>query len=338
MTHSVTLSDQTTFSVRKHETILAAAERQNLNLPHSCKSGFCGQCKAELISGKAVMKEHSGKALTQEEEAQGKILMCCATLESNSEINIPNYSGHETLPVRTLPARVSSITFKHDVAILKLTLPKAPTFVFQAGQYINLLLPGNISRSYSLANSPADNNMIELHIRKRTNGICSNMIFSDMPSVKPQSIVRFKGPLGTFPTLSKPNRPLILLATGTGYAPIRSMLLKLIRLNTNREVHFYWGARKADDLYAPEEAAELISRLQNSTFTPVLSQPDHNWNGLRGYVQHAAAQDHTDMSGYDVYACGSEKMITAAQDFLCQQCSLNQDAFSSDIFNAAPPE
>ena len=143
MTHTITLPDQTTFTANDGETVLAAAARQNLNLPHSCKSGACGQCKAELVSGDIQMGEHSEQALSEAEKAQGKILMCCTTAQSDISINIPGYNAN-ALPVRTLPARIESMVFKHDVALLKLALPKAPPFAFYAGQYIDLLLPGNV--------------------------------------------------------------------------------------------------------------------------------------------------------------------------------------------------
>ena len=160
MNHTITLPDQTTFAAGDGETVLAAAARQNLNLPHSCKSGVCGQCKAELVSGDIQMGGHSEQALSEAEKAQGKILMCCTTAQSNISINIPGYKA-DVLPVRTLPARIESIIFQHDVALLKLALPKAPPFAFYAGQYIDLLLPGNVSRSYSIANSPDQEGILE---------------------------------------------------------------------------------------------------------------------------------------------------------------------------------
>ncbi|EJU79094.1 CDP-6-deoxy-L-threo-D-glycero-4-hexulose-3-dehydrase reductase [Neisseria meningitidis NM3081] len=183
MNHTITLPDQTTFAAGDGETVLAAASRQNLNLPHSCKSGVCGQCKAELVSGNIQMGGHSEQALSEAEKAQGKILMCCTTVQSDISINIPGYKA-DALPVRTLPARIESIIFKHDVALLKLALPKAPPFAFYAGQYIDLLLPGNVSRSYSIANSPDQEGILELHIRRRENGVCSEMIFGSEPKVK----------------------------------------------------------------------------------------------------------------------------------------------------------
>lgn len=334
MTHTITLPDQTTFTANDGETVLAAAARQNLNLPHSCKSGACGQCKAELVSGDIQMGEHSEQALSEAEKAQGKILMCCTTAQSDISINIPGYNAN-SLPVRTLPARIESMVFKHDVALLKLALPKAPLFAFYAGQYIDLLLPGNVSRSYSIANSPDQEGILELHIRRRENGICSEMIFGSEPKVKEKGIVRIKGPLGSFTLQEGSGKPIILLATGTGYAPIRSILLDLIRQDSSRAVHFYWGARHQDDLYALEEAQELTGRLKNARFTPVLSKAAEGWQGEKGYVQTAAAKDYPDLSSYEVYACGSVAMTESAKFVLTAQCNLPETTFYSDAFSPA---
>ncbi|STZ76751.1 2Fe-2S iron-sulfur cluster-binding protein [Bergeriella denitrificans] len=332
MTHSVTLPDQSSFTVYARETVLAAALRQNLNLPHSCQNGFCGQCKAVLLDGQVSLAEHSGRALSAEEAAQGKILMCCATPGSNLRIDIPGYTGAGSIPVRTLPARVQSIAFAHNTALLTLALPKSPQLMFEAGQYVDLLLPGNISRSYSIANAPDGQGLIELHIRRRENGVCADMLFGNAPAIKEKSIVRIKGPLGAPYPYFDCEQPVILLATGTGYAPIRSILLELIRRDFRHPVHFYWGARRAADLYAQAEAAKLIQQLAHGRFMPILSQADDDWQGARGYVQHLAAQDIADMSAYAVYACGAEQMVYAAQALFTGQCGLPPEAFHADAF------
>ena len=286
MNHTITLPDQTTFAAGDGETVLAAAARQNLNLPHSCKSGVCGQCKAELVSGNIQMGGHSEQALSEAEKAQGKILMCCTTAQSDININIPGYKA-DALPVRTLPARIESIIFKHDVALLKLALPKAPP---------------------------------------------SEMIFGSEPKVKEKGIVRVKGPLGSFTLQEDSGKPVILLATGTGYAPIRSILLDLIRQDSGRAVHFYWGARHQDDLYALEEAQGLACRLKNACFTPILSRPGEGWQGRKGHVQDVAAQDHPDLSKYEVFACGSPAMTEQAKNLFVQQHKLPENLFFSDAF------
>lgn len=336
MSHTITLNGDTRFIVHDNETILAAAIRQQLNLPHSCKNGICGQCKADCISGTMEMGKHSGKVLTEAEKAQGKVLLCCTTAQSDLSLQISGYNPYAR-PVRTLPARIERIDFHHDVAILRLTLPQALPFCGQPGQYIDLLLPGNLNRSYSIANIPECEGFLELHLRRREHGACTSMLFGPAPKLKAKSIVRIKGPLGSFALNENSDKPIILLATGTGYAPIRSILLQLIRNHRERAVHLYWGSRVQSGLYAQQEAASLLGRLKNGRFTPVLSRPDDQWQGACGYVQNLAAQDYPDLSRYEVYACGSPQMVESARHVLGTQCCLPQEAFYADAFLPATP-
>ncbi|UOO82960.1 FAD-binding oxidoreductase [Uruburuella testudinis] len=335
MSYTVTLApDQTAFTVNSGEPILAAAKRQNLNLPHSCQNGICGQCKADLISGEVEQGPHAELALSSEEAAKGKILMCCCTAKSDVQLKVPGYNGADAPPVKTLPVRVCSVDIRHDMAIVKLSLPKAPPFVFWAGQYIDLLLKDNHTRSYSIANSPAQTDMLELHIRKREGGLFSGMLFGEEAAVKEKAIMRIRGPLGTF-TLQESDKPMVMLATGTGFAPIQSLLQHMIDTGSRRPVHLYWGARKAADLYALPAAEALLAQLPDAKFTPVLSRPDEGWNGARGYIQAHVAADYADLSGYEVYACGSTDMIEGAQKHLENERGLPPEAFFSDAFSPA---
>ena len=335
MLHTVTLApDQTAFTVNEGEPILTAAKRQNLNLPHSCQNGICGQCKAQLIDGKVEQGTHAELALSTEEAAEGKILMCCCTAQSDVQLKVPGYNGAAMPPVKTLPARVFSIDFQHDMAIVKLALPKAPPFVFLAGQYIDLLLKDNHTRSYSIANSPGHAEMIELHIRRREGGLFSGMLFGESATVKEKAIMRIRGPLGTF-TLQENDKPIIMMATGTGFAPIKSLLQHMIDTGSRRSVHLYWGARKEADLYRLQEAAGLIAQLPDARFTPVLSRPDEGWCGARGYIQAHVAADYSDLSDYEVYACGATEMVEGAQKHLEAERGLPPEAFFSDAFSAA---
>ncbi len=333
MNYIVTLApSNTAFSVEADEPILAAAKRQNLNLPHSCQNGICGQCKAEVVSGEIIQGEHTEQALSQAERAAGKILMCCSTLRSNAALNLPGYNGADSPPVKTLPSRISKISIQGNVAILSLALPKAPPFVFLAGQYVDLLLPGNQSRSYSIANSPAQAEHIELHIRYRKGGLFSEMLFSG--SLQEKAIMRIRAPLGTF-TLQDSSAPIILMATGTGFAPMQSLLQHLIDTGSQRHVHLYWGARHHADLYALDTAQQLIDALPHGRLTPVLSQPNEHWPGRKGYVQTHVIADYPNLSKHEVYACGSTDMIETAQTALHQQCGLPEQAFFSDAFSPA---
>lgn len=298
MPYTVTLApDHTAFTAETGEPVLNAAKRQGLNLPHSCQNGICGQCKAEIISGEVEQGTHAELALSAEEAAQGKILMCCAVPKSDLTLKVPGYNGAAMPPVKTFPARVSSVVFEHDTAILTLALPKAPPFVFLAGQYIDILMKNGQSRSYSIAGSPAHPETLELHIRKRDGGLFSGMLFGEDAPVKEKAILRVRGPLGTF-TLQEGKKPVILMATGTGFAPIRSILQQLVENGSSRPVHLYWGARREADLYRPEDAAGLAAQLPNGRFTPVLSRPSESWKGARGYIQTHIAADYPDLSQF----------------------------------------
>ncbi|MDO5059440.1 MAG: 2Fe-2S iron-sulfur cluster-binding protein [Neisseria sp.] len=333
MSHTVTLSVcRTAFEVQDNETILQAATRQGLNLPHSCQSGICGQCKAELKSGDVAQGGHSEQALSAAEEAEGKILMCCAKIRSDVEIEIPGYQGD--LPsVRVSPARVNRVEYRADTAVLGLTLPKAPRFEFLAGQYIDIQTK-NGTRSYSIASSSAESEHLELHIRKREGGMFTGLLFGDEPAIQEKTVMRIRGPLGAFTLRLHQGEPLIFLATGTGYAPVHSMLQQLAAQENRPEIHLYWGGRTLNDLYYFNEARELCEQI-GARFTPVLSRARESWQGARGYVQQHALADYPDLSAHQVYACGSAQMITAAQELLTGQGRLKKENFFSDIFTPA---
>ncbi|MDO4641138.1 MAG: FAD-binding oxidoreductase [Neisseria sp.] len=335
MTQTVSLADSNIcFTVESQEPILAAAKRQNLNLPHSCQSGICGQCKAEVVSGEVVQNQHTELALSEEEQAAGQILMCCTTAQSDIVLNIPGFDA-DAPPVRILPARVNSVEYVHDVAIVTLALPKAPPFAFRAGQYIDILLKNNQVRSYSLASHSATPGNLELHIRQREGGLFSSMLFGENPSVKTGAIMRIRGPLGNFTLRKNSQAPLLLLATGTGFSPIKSILRYLIDNDAERNVHLYWGARHEADLYQIEAAAELIGKMPNARFTPVLSQPHEDWQGKHGYIQNHILADYSDLSAYEVYACGAPAMISDVRQQCESQQNLPHGSFFSDAFSPA---
>ncbi|MFC3874845.1 2Fe-2S iron-sulfur cluster-binding protein [Neisseria musculi] len=335
MSYTITLApDNAAFTAEAGEPVLNAAKRQGLNLPHSCQSGICGQCKAELVGGEVAQGAHAELALSAEEAAQGKILMCCAVPQSDIVLKVPGYNGAAMPPVKTFPARVASVVYQHDVAVLTLALPKAPPFTFLAGQYIDILLKNGQVRSYSIANSPAQAEALELHIRRRAGGLFSEMLFSENALIQEKVILRVRGPLGTF-TLQESGKPAILMATGTGFAPICSILRQMAENGDTRTVHLYWGARHEVDLYCLQQAADLVSRLPDARFTPVLSRQNDNWQGAQGYIQAHVAADYPDLSGHEVYACGSPGMIEAARQQLVEQCGLPVDAFFSDAFSPA---
>ena len=336
MPHTVTLiSQQESFAADNNESVLSAAKRQGLNLPHSCQSGVCGQCKVRLITGKTgVWQPHFEMALNEEEEKNGYILLCCSIAESDLAIDMPTYAGAGVLPVKTVPSRVSKIEYLANTAIVSLDLPKTVPFSFDAGQYIDILLKGDAIRSYSLAGNPDHPERLELHVRNHPGGVFSSMLFGEHPQIVEKSILRIRGPLGnTIPQDTE--TPLIILATGTGFAPVQSLLQQLINTNTSRRIHLYWGGRHLSDLYRLQQAEDWIKRLPNASFTPVLSRPHEGWSGATGYVQTHAVADYPDMAQVCVYACGSAAMVETAYELLCTQHQLSPEHFYSDAFTPA---
>ncbi|MDO4433775.1 MAG: 2Fe-2S iron-sulfur cluster-binding protein [Alysiella sp.] len=323
---------QTQFSSNDGETILAAAIRQGINLPHSCQSGVCGSCRARLVSGSIAQSgEYDDYVLSPEEIEAGMILLCCAQAQSDINVDMPAYAGANALTIRTLPARVADVQVRGDVAILSVALPKAPPFRFYAGQYMDILLKDG-SRSYSIANAPSQSDKLEFHVRLHEGGLFSPQLFDGR--LKSGSIVRLRGPLGAFTLNQKSQKPLILLATGTGFAPIKSLLCHLAETDSQRDIHIYHGNRFTTGFYDENALHALLLQLPNARYTPVLSRPDEHWQGAMGHVTEHVLRDYPDLSQYEVYACGSPEMVNGSRRVFVAQAGLPEQAFFSDAFTA----
>ncbi|SSY80388.1 2Fe-2S iron-sulfur cluster-binding protein [Alysiella crassa] len=324
---------QTQFTAQPNETILSAAIRNGINLPHSCQSGVCGSCAAKLVSGKIQQSgEYDDYVLSADEIAAGTILLCCSQADGDVTVDMPSYAGAKAIAIRTLPARVAGVDIRGDVAILTVALPKAPPFQFYAGQYMEILLKDG-SRSYSIANAPNQTGTLEFHVRHHVGGLFSPQLFSG--SLKSGAIIRLRGPLGSFYlNEDTADKPLILLATGTGFAPIKSILAQLAQTQPTRRVHVYHGTRFADGLYDENALRELLAQLPNTQYTPVLSRPDDAWTGATGYVTESVLRDYADLSGHEVYACGSPDMVRDSKVAFVAQAGLPENAFYSDAFTA----
>ncbi|QMT32494.1 2Fe-2S iron-sulfur cluster-binding protein [Alysiella filiformis] len=322
---------QTQFSSQANETILAAAIRNGINLPHSCQSGVCGSCAAKLVSGNILQSgEYDDYVLSADEIAAGTILLCCSQADGDVVVDMPSYAGAKAIAIRTLPARVASVAIRGDVAILSVALPKAPPFQFHAGQYMEILLKDG-SRSYSIANAPSQNGVLEFHVRHHEGGLFSPQLFSG--SLKTGSIMRLRGPLGSFYlNEDADNAPLILLATGTGFAPIKGILQHLAETQATRHVHVYHGVRFENGLYDEVALRELLAKLPNAKYTPVVSRPSENWQGATGHITEHVLRDYADLSAHEVYACGSPAMVQSSKQALVQQAKLPEKAFYSDAF------
>ena len=320
---------QTQFETQADETILEAALRQGFNLPNACQSGMCGTCVAQVVSGEVQMGEYDDCALTDEDAAAGMVLLCACHAQSDVVLDLPAYEGAKAIASRTMPARVAHIDVRGKMALLRLVLPKSPPFKFHAGQYADILYKGAV-RSYSLANAPSDNGVMEFHVRLREGGVFSPALFSG--SLKVGDVLRVRAPLGSFTLNENSDKPLIFIATGTGFAPIKSLLHHLRDTQSSRSVHLYHGARDTAGLYDEAALRELLYQLPNARYTPVLSRADDAWQGARGYTTEHVLQDYADLSGYEVYACGSMDMIRGSKQAFVEQRGLPETAFYSDAF------
>jgi CDP-4-dehydro-6-deoxyglucose reductase len=324
--HSVTTSNGRSFKGRPDESLLDAALRQGIVLDYSCRIGRCSSCKGRVRSGETVAA-HEELGLTDEEKALGFILTCVRQARGPVDLDIEDL-GDVMLPeAKTLPCRIHSLErLSHDVIIVALRLPPTSTLEFLPGQYIEVIGTRGLRRSYSIANAPRENNRIELHIREVPTGAMSRYWFQE---AKANDLLRVRGPLGTFFLRDQTGKDLVLLATGTGIAPVKAILEGLDKVAANfqpRSVTVYWGWRNSEDFYwRPHE-------LPRVRFVPVLSRASADWIGARGHVQDVMLCDHHDhLPDTLVYACGSDVMIHSAQAKLCA-AGLPNRQFHSDAF------
>lgn len=322
------------FPIEENETLLEAALRHGYTLPYSCRDGVCGVCKGRVLQGQVDYGKAQSHALTDEEKACGMALFCCAKPQSDLVIECKEVSAVKDIQVKTMPCRVHSMTkLADDVMVLKLKLPTNERLQFLAGQYIDILLKDQKPRSFSLANAPHSDELLELHIRNIAGGAFTHHVFEEM---KERDILRFKGPLGTFFLREDSDKPIIFVASGTGFAPIKAIIEHALYIGIKRPMHFYWGARKLSDLYMLDMTKQW--EAQGITFTPVLSDalPEDQWLGRTGFVHQTVMDDHGDLSAYEVYACGAPIVVEAAHTDFTTQRGLPNDAFYSDAFTFAP--
>jgi len=316
------------------ETVLAAAIRQDVGMPYGCRDGACGSCKCRKLSGSVAHGPHQSKALSDEEEAAGFVLACCAVPQSDLVLEAPQVTRAGAFPIRKMPARVSALERKsHDVMLLRLQLPASEGFNYHAGQYVEFLLQGGVRRSYSMASAPhtlIQGSGLELHIRHMPGGRFTDHVFSAM---KEKDILRIEGPYGSFFLREDSSKPIVLLTSGTGFAPVKAMLEHMQFRNITRATTLYWGGRRPQDLYLDEWVRARLAEMPQLRYVPVISEalPEDHWSGRSGFVHHAVLQDLPDLSAYQVYACGAPVMVDAARaDFA--RAGLPADEFFADAF------
>jgi len=324
------------FTAQEDETILDAALREGFVISYGCRNGACGTCKGKVIAGTVDYGTYQATALSEAEKKQGLALFCQARPRGDIVIECREIGAVRDIQIRTLPCRVQKIERPApDIAVLHLKLPAAERLQFLAGQYVDILLKDGTRRSFSIANPPHDDEFLQLHLRNY-GGPFSQYVFNQM---KERDILRFEGPLGTFFIREDNIKPAILLASGTGFAPIKAIVEHVFRLRTARPLVLYWGGRARADLYMNELPQRWAEEHSNFTYVPVLSEPlegDH-WSGRTGLVHEAVMKDIPDLSGCQVYACGAPVMVEAAHHDFVQRCGLPEQEFYSDAFTPATP-
>ena len=327
----------TTFSVERDEPILQAAIRQGIGLPYGCKDGACGSCKCRMLEGRVIHGAHQQKALNAEEEASGLILTCQAAPQTDIVLEARTVPGAGEFAPRKLPCRVISIDKPAaDVAILKLQLPANDSFQYRAGQFVEFILRDGSRRSYSMANAPhtlGDKPSIELHLRHLPGGKFTDHVFGAM---KEKDILRVEGPFGSFFLREDSDKPMVLLASGTGFAPIKAIIEHLVHTKSQRKAVLYWGCRSKADLYLHDWAEAAAKEHGHLRYVPVLSEarPEDAWTGRTGLVHQAVMHDLPNLMEHQVYDCGAPIMVESARHDFVVRCGLPDDEFYADAFTS----
>lgn len=337
MSHQVTLQPGgKSFAVADDETVLSAAIEAGYNLSYGCRNGACGACKGRIIKGEVDYGEYQTNTLSEAEKQAGQALLCCAKPLSDLDIECREVSAINGIKPRILPARVEKMQkLSHDVMALYLKLPSNERLQFMAGQYVEFLLKDGKRRAFSLANAPHNDELLELHLRLVAGGQFTQYVFSEMHE---KAILRFEGPFGSFYLREDSDRPLIFVAGGTGFAPIKGIVEHAIQQKDPRKMVIYWGARTLADLYMHELPQQWQQEHPNITFIPVLSEPlpENNWQGRTGLVHVAVMEDFDALNDYQIYCCGAPQMVDIAH-LAFQAHGLPAEEFFSDSFTYANP-
>ncbi|NEN75705.1 CDP-6-deoxy-delta-3,4-glucoseen reductase [Pelistega sp. NLN82] len=339
MAYKVTIeSSNHTFEVNEGQTILDAALANDIILPYSCRAGACLSCKGKVVSGEYESGLGTTNLIPEEERAEGACLFCETKPRSDLTIQTQIVKLASAIQVKKLPVRVTEMEKKaDDVMVVKLQTPSSDTFLYEAGQYIEFILKDGSRRAYSLATRPIEKAPIELHIRHMKGGLFTDHVFgTGNTAMKVKEILRIEGPLGSFFLRKESDKPIILLASGTGFAPIKAIVEEIIESGILRPVSLYWGGRRPADIYMMDLCKEWDDRLPHFTFIPVVSDalPEDNWQGRTGFVHQAVLDDIADLSAYQVYACGAPIVISSARKAYAQ-AGLPAEEFYADSFTSA---
>ena len=312
------------FGCEAGETVLDAAERAGYSLPYSCRKGVCSSCEGRLCDG--IVSAGTRQLASPETD----ILLCQAKPLSDLLIHPKRIERRDPDARKTITASVYRITRPvDDVAILQLRFPAGIRAKFKAGQYLRIALPDGDTRNFSMANPPHESDGAQLHIRHVAGGYFSEGVLA---TLQPGDKLDVELPYGDFYLRTDSTRSIVCVATGTGFAPLKSMIEDLIKRGNKRPVHLYWGGRRSQDLYLADLAVKWAARVAWLAFTPVVSEPDAGWQGATGLVHHAVLKDQRDLSGAQVYACGNPLMIRSARRDFARSAGLPVDQFFADPF------
>lgn len=320
-----------TFEADPSRSILDGALLEGFLLKHSCRKGTCGSCKGQVLSGEVDHGDSHFDVLSLAEREGGLALFCCAKARSALVIDAPEVTEFRGISVQQIAGRVASIDkVSDDVAILRLMLPPEHNFRYLPGQYVQVLLKNGQRRSYSMATSVLRDNQLEWHVRYMPNGIFSGHVFNEL---KPRELLRLEGPFGSF-FLRSSDRPMVLLASGTGFAPIQALLEQLTGNGNRRPVYLYWGGRRRSDLYRHAELLEMEQTLAWFHYTPVLSRPSPacDWLGATGFVHKQVMKDFASLRDFEVYACGAPIVVDSARTDYINERALEPNCFFADAF------
>jgi CDP-4-dehydro-6-deoxyglucose reductase len=336
MAYKVTLEPSGhSFSGDAEHTLLEAALDAGIHMPYGCRNGACGACKSKVLAGEVDHGAALDHALTPDDRAQGLALTCCARPLSDVTLECREARGETDIPARIMPVRVDKLErVAADVVVMKLKLPASERLQFLAGQYVEFLLKDGGRRAFSIANAPQEDEYLELHVRLVPGGKFTEYVFGAM---KEKEILRIEGPHGGFQLQELSDKPAIFVAGGTGFAPVKAIVEYAIHNRIQRPMTIYWGARDASGLYLPDTPQRWTAEHANIRYVPVLSDLPQGdaWSGRRGLVHQAVLEDHADLSGFQVYACGAPAMIDAARRDFCAR-GLPANEFFADAFTYAP--
>ena len=321
------------FPVESGETVLEAALRHGVSLPYGCRNGACGSCVATLDSGRIHYPDGEPEALAGE-DATGKIIICQAHPQSDLVISVREVQAERDISIKILPCRAEQLErLSHDVMLVRLKLPESERLQFLAGQYIEFILKDGRRRAFSIANAPHHDEYLEMHIRHVPGGSFTGHVFDEM---RDRALLRIEGPLGSFYLREDSQRPVLMMAGGTGFAPLKGMLEHAFYIGMDRPVHLFWGVRALRDLYMDNVPREWEQQFPNFTYTPVLSEPDQDdqWQGATGQVHEILMNRYPDLGDFDIYMSGPPAMIEASTHaFVTQGAHL--DHMYSDAFEFA---